>query len=158
MTMHGKKPDGPKRKQTEEQRWNIQGSTRPWAEIDMMRDAVRRFNRRNSPPCRAIDRDNLFPPTSGARSATSACSASPRQGRRRQPTRLPRHIVAMEEISRASRPRSAFPTAHSNLCVNQIRRNGNDAQAAKYPQADLRRTRRRAGDVRTECSAPTSSR
>src|SRR5512139_4196797 len=42
------------------------------------------------------------------------------------------HIVAMEEISRASASVGLSYGAHSNLCVNQIRRNGNDAQRRKY--------------------------
>jgi len=42
------------------------------------------------------------------------------------------HIVAMEEISRASASVGLSYGAHSNLCVNQIKRNGNDAQRRKY--------------------------
>ena len=42
------------------------------------------------------------------------------------------HIIAMEEISRASASVGLSYGAHSNLCVNQIRRNGTDAQRAKY--------------------------
>ncbi|MGC8507784.1 MAG: isovaleryl-CoA dehydrogenase [Thiomonas sp.] len=42
------------------------------------------------------------------------------------------HMVAMEEISRASASVGLSYGAHSNLCVNQIRRNGNPAQKAKY--------------------------
>ncbi len=42
------------------------------------------------------------------------------------------HCVAMEEISRASGSVGLSYGAHSNLCVNQIRRNGTDAQKRKY--------------------------
>jgi len=42
------------------------------------------------------------------------------------------HVVAMEEISRASASVGLSYGAHSNLCVNQIRRNGTKAQALKY--------------------------
>ena len=42
------------------------------------------------------------------------------------------HVIAMEEISRASASVGLSYGAHSNLCVNQIRRNGNAAQKAKY--------------------------
>ena len=42
------------------------------------------------------------------------------------------HIVAMEEVSRASASVGLSYSAHSNLCVNQIRRNGSAAQKAKY--------------------------
>src|SRR5471032_2418765 len=42
------------------------------------------------------------------------------------------HMVAMEEISRASASVGLSYGAHSNLCVNQIRRNGNAAQKTRY--------------------------
>ena len=42
------------------------------------------------------------------------------------------HIIAMEEISRASASVGLSYGAHSNLCVNQIRRNGSAAQKKKY--------------------------
>ncbi|MFO1321121.1 MAG: isovaleryl-CoA dehydrogenase [Burkholderiales bacterium] len=42
------------------------------------------------------------------------------------------HIVAMEEISRASASVGLSYGAHSNLCVNQIRRNGTEAQKRRY--------------------------
>jgi isovaleryl-CoA dehydrogenase len=42
------------------------------------------------------------------------------------------HIVAMEEISRASASVGLSYGAHSNLCVNQIKRNGNEEQKRKY--------------------------
>ena len=42
------------------------------------------------------------------------------------------HMVAMEEISRASASVGLSYGAHSNLCVNQIKRNGSEAQRQKY--------------------------
>jgi isovaleryl-CoA dehydrogenase len=42
------------------------------------------------------------------------------------------HVIAMEEISRASASVGLSYGAHSNLCVNQIRRNGSAAQKRKY--------------------------
>ena len=42
------------------------------------------------------------------------------------------HCIAMEEISRGSASIGLSYGAHSNLCVNQIRRNGSDAQKRKY--------------------------
>ena len=42
------------------------------------------------------------------------------------------HCVAMEEVSRASASVGLSYGAHSNLCVNQIRRNGSEAQRQKY--------------------------
>ena len=42
------------------------------------------------------------------------------------------HVVAMEEISRASASVGLSYGAHSNLCVNQLRRNGTEAQKRRY--------------------------
>src|SRR6476469_4851809 len=42
------------------------------------------------------------------------------------------HMIAMEEISRASASVGLSYGAHSNLCVNQIKRNGNEEQKRKY--------------------------
>lgn len=42
------------------------------------------------------------------------------------------HVIAMEEVSRASASIGLSYGAHSNLCVNQINRNGNQAQKEKY--------------------------
>ena len=42
------------------------------------------------------------------------------------------HCIAMEEISRASASVGLSYGAHSNLCINQLRRNGNDAQKRAY--------------------------
>src|SRR3954452_16816896 len=42
------------------------------------------------------------------------------------------HVIAVEEISRASASVGLSYGAHSNLCVNQIRRNGTEAQKRKY--------------------------
>ena len=42
------------------------------------------------------------------------------------------HVIAVEEVSRASASLGLSYGAHSNLCVNQIRRWGNDEQKAKY--------------------------
>ena len=42
------------------------------------------------------------------------------------------HMIALEEISRASASIGLSYGAHSNLCVNQIKRNGNEAQKQKY--------------------------
>ena len=42
------------------------------------------------------------------------------------------HVLAMEEVSRASASVGLSYGAHSNLCVNQIRRNGNEDQRKKY--------------------------
>ena len=55
------------------------------------------------------------------------------------------HVVAMEEISRASASVGLSYGAHSNLCVNQIRLHGTEAQKRRLPaEADQRRACRRA--------------
>jgi alkylation response protein AidB-like acyl-CoA dehydrogenase len=74
------------------------------------------------------------------------------------------HVLAVEELSRASASVGLSYGAHSNLCVNQIVRHGTEQQKRKYlPKvcafacvrahntAVLGRTRRRVGDVRSEC-------
>ena len=54
------------------------------------------------------------------------------------------------------RPSGLSYGAHSNLCVNQIRRNGSTEQKQRYlPKLDFRRARRRAGDERSRAPAPT---
>ncbi len=59
------------------------------------------------------------------------------------------HVVAQEEVARASASVGLSYGAHSNLCVNQIRRWANPEQKKQYPaQADQRRACRRAGDER----------
>lgn len=42
------------------------------------------------------------------------------------------HVLVVEEISRASAAVGLSYAAHSNLCVNQLVRNGNEAQKEKY--------------------------
>lgn len=42
------------------------------------------------------------------------------------------HVLVMEEISRASAAVGLSYGAHSNLCINQMVRNGNEAQKEKY--------------------------
>lgn len=54
------------------------------------------------------------------------------------------HVLAMEELSRASGAIALSYGAHSNLCVNQIVRNGSEAQKTKYLPKVRYRTRTRA--------------
>jgi alkylation response protein AidB-like acyl-CoA dehydrogenase len=59
------------------------------------------------------------------------------------------HVIVMEELSRASASVGLSYGAHSNLCVNQIHRNGAPEQKRRYlPKLVSGRTCRRAGDVR----------
>ena len=103
-------------------------------DADLIREQVRSFaDNEIAPRAAAIDRDNAFPPTSGPRWATSGCWAS-RWGTSMaaRGSATLEHVVAMEEISRASASVGLSYGAHSNLCVNQIHRNGNDDQKDRY--------------------------
>src|ERR671928_2209547 len=101
---------------------------------DAIRETVHDFSSNEIAPRAAeIDRSNLFPrdlwPKIGALGLHGITVEEEYGG-----TGLGylEHCIAVEEISRASAAVGLSYGAHSNLCVNQIRRNGNEAQKRKY--------------------------
>src|SRR5229473_1159159 len=102
--------------------------------IDAVRDQVQRFaEERIAPRANEIDRSNVFPrdlwPELGELGFLGM-TVSPDYGG--AGLGYLAHTVAMEEISRASAAVGLSYGAHSNLCVNQLALNANDAQKRKY--------------------------
>ena len=101
---------------------------------DLLRDTVHDFAQNEiAPRAAAIDRDNNFPADLwhkfGALGLLGITVETEYGG---AGMGYLEHTVAMEEISRASAAVGLSYGAHSNLCVNQIRRNGTDEQKRKY--------------------------
>jgi len=101
---------------------------------DMLRDSVRAFaSDRIAPRAEEIDRTNVFPrdlwPELGKLGLHGITVEEEWGG---SGLGYLEHCVAMEEISRASAAIGLSYGAHSNLAVNQIRRNGTDDQKRRY--------------------------
>jgi isovaleryl-CoA dehydrogenase len=101
---------------------------------DALRASVARFAAdRIAPRAAAIDRDNAFPrdlwPQMGALGLLGLTVEAEDGG---AGLGYLEHVVAMEEISRASASVGLSYGAHSNLCVNQIRRWGTESQKARH--------------------------
>jgi len=103
-------------------------------DIDLLRETVRAFAaERIAPRAAAIDEQNEFPrdlwPELGELGLLGITVEDEYGG---SSLGYLAHVVAMEEISRASASIGLSYGAHSNLCVNQLRRWGSDAQRAKF--------------------------
>ncbi|CAH0445908.1 Acyl-CoA dehydrogenase [Ralstonia syzygii subsp. syzygii] len=103
-------------------------------DIDMLRSAVRDWAQAElAPRAEAIDRSDQFPMDAweqmGDLGVLGITVAEEYGGANMG---YLAHMIAMEEISRASASVGLSYGAHSNLCVNQLHRNGTPAQKAKY--------------------------
>ncbi|MDE2135090.1 MAG: isovaleryl-CoA dehydrogenase [Alphaproteobacteria bacterium] len=101
---------------------------------DMLRDTVQSFAAdKIAPIADEIDKSNEFPrhlwPEMGALGLHGITVEEKYGG---SGLGYLEHVVAMEEVSRASGAVGLSYGAHSNLCINQIRRNGNDEQKRRY--------------------------
>jgi isovaleryl-CoA dehydrogenase len=103
-------------------------------EIEALRDMVHRFAQEQIAPRAAeIDATNRFPrdlmPKMGELGLHGITVPEADGG---AGMGYLAHVIAMEEVSRASASLALSYGAHSNLCINQIARNGTDAQKARY--------------------------
>ncbi|MGE0725501.1 MAG: isovaleryl-CoA dehydrogenase [Alphaproteobacteria bacterium] len=101
---------------------------------DMLRDSVRNFSDAEiAPRAREIDRSNDFPADLWRKMGDlGVLGVTVEEEYGGAGLGYLEHCVAMEEISRASASVGLSYGAHSNLCVNQIRRNGSEAQKRRY--------------------------
>jgi isovaleryl-CoA dehydrogenase len=103
-------------------------------DIDALRDAVRDFSQAEiAPRAEEIDRSDQFPMDLWQKMGDlGVLGITVPEADGGAGMGYLAHMVAMEEISRASASVGLSYGAHSNLCVNQIKRNGSAEQKAKY--------------------------
>lgn len=104
------------------------------SDIDMLRDTVYRFAQAEiAPRAEQIDRDNEFPADMWRKFGDMGLlGITVKEEYGGSDMGYLAHTVAMEEISRASASVGLSYGAHSNLCVNQIHKNGTHEQKLKY--------------------------
>src|SRR5881396_3167077 len=102
--------------------------------LAMLRDTVQDFaGKEIAPRAAEIDRTNQFPPDLWRKlGSLGLLGITVDEDYGGTMMGYLAHIIAMEEISRASASVGLSYGAHSNLCINQIRRNGSAAQKKKY--------------------------
>ncbi|MBD7924765.1 isovaleryl-CoA dehydrogenase [Xanthomonas sp. CFBP 8703] len=103
-------------------------------DIDLLRDTVAAFAAREiAPLAEQADRDNAFPaPLWRKLGEQGLLGLTVEEEYGGSAMGYLAHVVAMEEISRASGAIGLSYGAHSNLCVNQLRKNGSETQKARY--------------------------
>ena len=103
-------------------------------DIDLLRESVAAFAAREIAPLAATaDEENVFPAPLWRRLGEQGLlGLTVEEEYGGSGMGYLAHVVAMEEISRASGAIGLSYGAHSNLCVNQLRKNGNGAQKTRY--------------------------